>query len=239
MWALHQEERQEQIASSGETVLEIDPDTVRSLSWEYDGEPLSFHRDGPWIYDSDEAFPVSGDSMQELLETFRSFRAAFVITQPEDLSQYGLDNPVCTIEMTTEDQTYVIQLGDYSTMDQQRYVSTGDGKVYLAVADPLDTLAAELSDFIEHDETPNWNQVTRLTVSGSVEESLFYQKDNSSSYSAIDVYFTQRGGEILPRTQTVWKAIWTRLSIWGSPLDATYHATDQELLRPMAWTIRN
>ena len=42
VWALHQEERQEQIASSGETVLEIDPDTVRSLSWEYDGETLSF-----------------------------------------------------------------------------------------------------------------------------------------------------------------------------------------------------
>lgn len=41
VWALHQEERQEQIASSGETVLEIDPDTVRSLSWEYDGETLS------------------------------------------------------------------------------------------------------------------------------------------------------------------------------------------------------
>ena len=34
VWALHQEERQEQIASSGETVLEIDPDTVRSLSWD-------------------------------------------------------------------------------------------------------------------------------------------------------------------------------------------------------------
>ena len=75
VWALHQEERQEQIASSGETVLEIDPDTVRSLSWEYDGETLSFHRDGPWIYDSDEAFPVSGDSMQELLETFRQLSA--------------------------------------------------------------------------------------------------------------------------------------------------------------------
>lgn len=229
VWALHQEERQEQIASSGETVLEIDPDTVRSLSWEYDGETLSFHRDGPWIYDSDEAFPVSGDSMQELLETFRSFRAAFVITQPEDLSQYGLDNPVCTIEMTTEDQTYVIQLGDYSTMDQQRYVSTGDGKVYLAVADPLDTFAAELSDFIEHDETPNWNQVTRLTVSGSVEESLFYQKDNSSSYSAIDVYFTQRGGEILPLDTDRVESYLDALKYLGLTDYVTYHATDQEL----------
>ena len=229
VWALHQEERQEQIASSGETVLEIDPDTVRSLSWEYDGETLSFHRDGPWIYDSDEAFPVSGDSMQELLETFRSFRAAFVITEPEDLSQYGLDNPVCTIEMTTEDQTYMIQLGDYSTMDQQRYVSTGDGKVYLAVADPLDTFDAELSDFIEHDETPDWNQVTRLTVSGSVEESLFYQKDSSSSYSAADVYFTQRGGELLPLDTDRVESYLDALKYLGLTDYVTYNVTDQEL----------
>ena len=31
VWALHQEERQEQIASSGETVLEIDPEALRAV----------------------------------------------------------------------------------------------------------------------------------------------------------------------------------------------------------------
>ena len=43
---LHLEQRQEEIAESGETVLEIDPDAVQSLSWEYEGETLAFHRDG-------------------------------------------------------------------------------------------------------------------------------------------------------------------------------------------------
>ncbi len=131
--------------------------------------------------------------MQELLETFRSFRAAFVITQPEDLSQYGLDNPVCTIEMTTEDQTYVIQLGITAPWTNSGMSPPGMERFIWRLQTHWTLFAAELSDFIEHDETPNWNQVTRLTVSGSVEESLFYQKDNSSSYSAIDVYFTQRG----------------------------------------------
>ena len=78
---LHLEQRQEEIAESGETVLEIDPDAVQSLSWEYEGETLAFHRDGDgWLYDDDEAFPVDGEKIQELLGQFEAFGAAFVIT---------------------------------------------------------------------------------------------------------------------------------------------------------------
>ena len=95
---LHLEQRQEEIAESGETVLEIDPDAVQSLSWEYEGEPLAFHRDGDgWLYDDDEAFPVDGEKIQELLGQFEAFGAAFVITDVEDYAQYGLDDPELTI----------------------------------------------------------------------------------------------------------------------------------------------
>ena len=71
--------------------------------------------------------------------------------------------------------------------------------------------------------------MTRLTVSGSVEESLFYQKDNSSSYSAIDVYFTQRGGEILPLDTDRVESYLDALKYLGLTDYVTYHATDQEL----------
>lgn len=134
---LHLEQRQEEIAESGETVLEIDPDAVQSLSWEYEGETLAFHRDGDgWLYDDDEAFPVDGEKIQELLGQFEAFGAAFVITDVEDYAQYGLDDPTCTIQLSTEEESYTIELGNYSNMDEQRYVSTGDGNVYLAVSDP-------------------------------------------------------------------------------------------------------
>ena len=36
-----------------------------------------------------------------------------------------LDNPVCTIRITAGGETHTIQLGDYSKMDAQRYVSIG------------------------------------------------------------------------------------------------------------------
>ena len=50
------EERQEQIAATGEIVLEIDSDVVTSLSWEYEDTALAFHKDGTWLYDDDAAF---------------------------------------------------------------------------------------------------------------------------------------------------------------------------------------
>ena len=56
-WALHTEERQEEIEASGETVFEIDADQVQELSWTCGDTAFAFHRDDTWLYDSDEAFP--------------------------------------------------------------------------------------------------------------------------------------------------------------------------------------
>ena len=47
--------QKEQIQTSGETILSISADEVESLSWDYDGQTLSFHRDGAWSYDDDAA----------------------------------------------------------------------------------------------------------------------------------------------------------------------------------------
>ena len=122
-------ERKEQIKNSGETILELPSESVQSLSWEYNGEVLSFLKGEVWIYSEDENFPVSEDKINELLEQFQPLSAAFVIEGVEDYGQYGLDNPVCTIHLTTAEQSYEIKLGDFSKMDSQRYVSIGDGNV--------------------------------------------------------------------------------------------------------------
>ena len=84
--ALHTEEKQEQIKTSGETVLSIEPAKVTALSWEQDGTTLSFHRgDGGWQYDDDEEFPVSDSAMDAILEQFYGFGASFTIENAEDL----------------------------------------------------------------------------------------------------------------------------------------------------------
>lgn len=195
---LQYQERQEIIENTDEIILEVDSSTVQSLSWTYESETLSFHRDGAWRYDEDEAFPVDGEKMDELLETFQAFGAAFIIHDATDFAQYGLDDPVCTISLSTEDASYEIQLGDYSTMDAQRYVSIGDGNVYLVQEDPLDAFNVELSDLIDNDETPDFGQVASIQFTGADSYQVVYQEDSSYARCADDVYFREQDGTYLP-----------------------------------------
>lgn len=226
---MRMEERKEQIKNSDEVILELPGEFVQSLSWEYSGESLSFHKEEAWLYDEDVNFPVSEEKIQELLEQFQSFGAAFIIEDVEDFGQYGLDAPVCTINLSTAEQTYEVKLGDYSKMDSQRYVSIGDGNVYLVKHDPLDEYDAVLSDMIDHDEIPSFDHVTQIQFAGAEAYGITYQEDGADSYSSDDIYFTQRNGATLPldtsRVDDYLRSI-TNLNLVNY---VSYNVTDEEL----------
>ena len=223
------ETRKELIRNSDEVVLEIDPDSVTALSWSYEDQSFSFHRDERWLYDDDEAFPTDGEKIGELLEQFQAFGVSFIIEEVEDYGQYGLENPLCTIELTTEEESYEILLGDYSTMDSQRYVSIGDGNVYLAGTDPLDYYDVELSDLILHDDTPILDQADSLTFSGSQSYEIEYLEEGGSSYREEDVYFTRRNGEEVPLDTARVESYLRTISYLDLSDYVTYNATEEEL----------
>lgn len=125
------EEHKEKIRNSDEIIMTVPVDTVKTLSWKNETTSLSFHKDEKWIYDEDEAFPADEEKINELLKLFEEFGASFIIEEVEDYGQYGLDDPKCTIKLSTEEQSYEVKVGDFSAMDYERYVSIGDGNVYL------------------------------------------------------------------------------------------------------------
>ncbi len=186
-------EKQEQIKNSNEVVLSIDPETVTALSWETEENSLAFHKDtetGEWIYDDDEAFPTSTDTIESLLSIFEEYEADFIIEEVEDYSQYGLDDPVCTINITLEDETvYEIMLGNFSTLDEERYLSYGDGNVYLAVVDPLESYDIGLSDMILNDSLDTISEASSITFSGAENYSIYYEEGSSNTCCTEDVYF--------------------------------------------------
>lgn len=226
---LHTEERREKIKNSGEVILEIPGDAVTALSWEYGGTALAFHREEAWVYDRDGAFPVSGEKIGELLEQFRSFRAAFVIEDVEDYGQYGLDNPICTIDISTEERSYRILLGDYSQMDSQRYVSIGDGNAYLAQSDPLDCFDVGLNQLMENDRIPGLEHVTELRFAGDENYSVVYEEDSPNARSSADVYFVRQNGKNLPLdTSRVDSYLWLIRSMSLNNC-VSYSAAEEEL----------
>lgn len=196
------QETREKIQNSDEIILEIPTDSVQTLSWTYDSNTLSFHRDEDWVYDGDEAFPVDPSRMEDLLEPFSALGASFVIEDVEDYAQYGLEEPVCTIDVTTEEDSYQITLGSYSTMDEQRYLSIGDGNVYLVSHDPLEEYDAQISDLILNDKMPGMDDVSTIQFAGAENYGIYYLEDSVHSYSEDDVYYLQDGDLPLSTTRT-------------------------------------
>ncbi|MCI8465249.1 MAG: DUF4340 domain-containing protein [Lachnospiraceae bacterium] len=223
------EEHKEQIKNSEEVVLELAKDSVKRLSWEYEEETLSFRKNETWIYEEDEAFPVDEEKINGLLDLFETFGVSFVIEEVEDYSQYGLDDPIGSIRMETEDQSYEIFLGSYSEMDSERYVSIGDGKVYLVKNDPLDQFDVKLPDLIKHDEIPSFEKITEVQFAGAENYSIAYEEDSADTYCVDDVYFTERGGEKKPLDTSLVDGYLDRIGSLGLTNYATYHATEEEL----------
>ena len=65
-------------------------------------------------------------------------------------------------------------------MDEQRYLSIGDGKVYLVNHDPLDEFDAVLRDMILDDTTPEFDAAERIEFSGSENYTILRDEDGKS-----------------------------------------------------------
>ncbi len=225
------EEQKEQIKNSEEIILEIDTDNVQTLSWEYEEQNFAFHKDEGWLYDTDEAFPVDEDKITDLISIFNSFGTSFAIEDVEDFGQYGLTDPICTINLTTEDKTYQIDLGDYSKMDAKRYVSIGDGNVYLVNTDPLDTFDITLGDIIKQDKIPLLNQVNHVSIQGTQTWELTPMEEGTEKYTyyADDKYFTDLGEGYIPVDSSVVSSYLSSVYSLNLTDYVTYNASEDEL----------
>ena len=184
------EEKKEEIKNTDEIVLELDADSVTSLAWETEENKLAFHKEETWLYDDDAAFPVDEEKVTALLEQFTELGVTFKIENADDLSQYGLDDPECTIKITAGEKEHKIFLGAFSTMDEQRYISTGDGNVYLVEHDPLEDYDIELKDMVKDDTVPVISVAKEMQISGSQNYGITYEEDSPDTWCADDVYFT-------------------------------------------------
>lgn len=220
------ETRKEEIRNSDEIIMTIDADSVDSLSWTYEDASLGFHKEDAWLWDDDEAFPVNEEKISSLLNVFQEFGVSFVIENVEDYSQYGLEDPVCTIHIASGETEYEISLGSYSAMDSERYVSIGDGNVYLASHDPYEDYQLVISDLILHDEIPCLSEAAGIRFSGSENYSIRYEENSAKTYCPEDVYFTNDN----PLDTSLVTGYLTTVS--GLPLSdyASYNATAEELV---------
>lgn len=223
------EKKKEDIKNTDQVILSVTADDVKSLSWEYDDTSLSFKKNDTWTWEDDDAFPVDEEKINSLLSNFSELGADFIIEDVEDYSQYGLSKPACTITFATDDKEYEVKLGDMSTMDSQRYVSIGDGNVYLVDTDPYDSFAIEIKDLIKSDELPVLSDVQSIQFTGSANYTLTKDENSKESYCSDDKYFTEQSGELVPLDTDAVEDYCGAIETLDLSEYASYNVTDEEL----------
>ena len=226
------EEKQENIRTSDEIIMQIPSENVLSVSWDYSGGGgLAFNKtDDGWKYQDDEAFPVSEEKVMDILEHFESYGVTFVIEDVTDYSQYGLDEPECTLHLATAERSYDIKMGDFSKMDEQRYIDIGDGNVYLVGEDPVDYVSSSLSNMILHDDTPGFEKVVDITFAGTENYTVVRTDESTNTYDPEDdIYFVERDGKTVPLNTASVKTFLNTITSLDLLTYATYNATAEEL----------
>lgn len=93
----------------------------------------------------------------------------------------------------------------------------------------LDQFDAVLSDMIQHDKMPSFDQAASIQFSGAQDYAVSYEEDSSNTYCAEDVYFTRRGEKSLPLDTDRVDSYLRKISNLNPTNYVTYNVTDEEL----------
>lgn len=215
--------------------LTVPEDTAR-LEWTRDGTTLALVKEeDSWSYADDDAFPLDQSVPEDMTSVLSGLTASRVLDAPEELADYGLDEPALTITATDADGTaYTFSIGDQNEVTQEYYLLyNGDSsKVYMVDSTLQDTFSLGLYDMVQMESLPMFGTVTGLSVTqpgGSV--SVSYVEDSESLYydSSVHWFLEQEDGTQLALDTGKVTSLTSSVTglTWISCVN--YDADDQEL----------
>lgn len=218
------------ISTVDEEIFATAESALTEVSWTKDGTSLTFTRtDGTWSDASDASFPLDQDKMADFLEHFESVHASFIIEDVEDFGQYGLASPSCTITFTSADGATTLQMGDYSTMDEKRYLTLGDGTVYLIDDDLEQYIATDRDDLMRQDNVPDYDTLDGLTATGETAFTVEHHPDEDLTYTDAYEYYLNENGSYKALSTDKVNGLLTTLKDLDRTDYATYTADDSVL----------
>ena len=212
-------------------VFTLDADSVTALSFKYTGS-LSFERDGStWYSNDDPDFPLDGSRIDRMVSAISSITAERTIDEPAALSEYGLSDPICQVTVSTgSGEQLVLSFGSEAELGGNRYMSTGDGKVYLVDKNIIDSFDCGLYDLVTKEQLPNMSNIVSFTVeSGDSHYELDRIENSGLAYSDSYVWFYKDGDDYLTLDTALTNAFTGKITglTWGECVN--YKANDDDL----------
>ena len=173
-----------------QVVLELDPAKVTNIGWKYSTEVNFTKTENGWVNDADSAFPTDEQVIDKMLHILSKVSAYQVIEKPEDLEQYGLVNPFCTVKVTADGKTYDLALGDQNSFNGQRYFTNGDGNVYMVANEIAGYFNFGPEGALKLEQIPNLDALVNLKVETADRSyEITYLSENDLTYSSHYKWF--------------------------------------------------
>lgn len=213
-----------------EPIFTMEASDVSALSWTYNDETVSIAQDeNGWYYAGDESFPMDDTLITIMLADLSSITPEKVIAKVDSLSEYGLLEPTCTIQVTTDTEAEII-IGDETAMGGQRYCSIGDGNVYLVNSNLLSDFSYGLYDLVAMEEIPYITDPRVVTIETKDNSLEFdYLTDSGIAYSNSYVWFYQENGDYTTLDTELTESYLSTVTAMNWLSCENYHASEDEL----------
>ena len=123
----------------------------------------------------------------------------------------------------------MVELGGYSTMDDKRYVTLGQGTVYLIDDDLLSYIPESRDGLMQQDGVPQYDTVEEIEISGASPLSIAYLPQEALSYTDAYEYYAVEGESYRALDTQKVTDFMQALQNLGYTDYATYQASEQSL----------
>jgi len=185
------EDETKEIESAATTILELDTDTIRKLSFTNSAgkEVTLVKEEDVWYYKEDKAFPVLQDTVETLLSNLAAIESYHELTDIDNLEDFGLSEPMRIIHIEdTEGNVTNIHIGNVNKTTGYYYIYLDD-KTHLFTIAPTIPAAfdIELYDLVEAEAFPTIDSTAIGHVSMELEDSIIdinaYKVDSTTTYT--------------------------------------------------------
>ena len=199
--AKQEQKESEEETEEKTTVFSASADDIQSLDFMIDKNETTFEKDNDqWIKKDEKEFPVNQTTLDDAASSVASIESDRVLSDVEDLEEYGLDTPSNTLKIVTKDSgddssedsaddsaktvTTTLYVGDENSSTSQYYVYKDDDKttVYMVDASSIESFTKDLYDYAQGEDFPaisNTDDINKIYVSGENSYELVKNDDNS------------------------------------------------------------
>lgn len=156
----HYNKTKEAIESSEEEaakiyVTDIQQEEITAFSYQLEDSTVTMVKDGDsWTYQEAPEEDMDETQVDAMAGYLNKIEAAQIVEDPEELSEYGFDEPTNVITMTTENGTVTLTIGMENSITSQYYLTSSENdKLYLVDTSLVSEFQRSPEELIAQEDT--------------------------------------------------------------------------------------